>query len=202
MSTNYRLLKAVPACDLFDGRLEEFGIREHPAADTTEMAKCLTDGRNYLWVYLDDRSFVTAATRYGANVPSKILSAIAEAFDTDIVSEYEPQYWGFDTQEEWDAAWEADARESEKKFYAEVVKYVRGEPSDVRPRTVGEIHAKIAKTLAANDPSLLLVENLDKVIAKVNEIYDRDHAVKVTLTKEQMEFARLLATHEDDLPQA
>ena len=27
--------------------------------------------------------------------------AIAEAFDTGIVSEHEPQFWGFDTQEEW-----------------------------------------------------------------------------------------------------
>ena len=29
MSTHYRLLKKVPASDLFDGRLEEFGVREH-----------------------------------------------------------------------------------------------------------------------------------------------------------------------------
>ena len=29
MSTDYHLLKKVPACDLFDGRLEGFGVREH-----------------------------------------------------------------------------------------------------------------------------------------------------------------------------
>jgi hypothetical protein len=44
-------------------------------------------------------------TRYGGNDPGKILKALANVFDTDIASEYEPQYWGFDTQEEWERAW-------------------------------------------------------------------------------------------------
>jgi len=56
MSTDYRLLRKVPACDLFDGRLEELGVREHvkPGATTERL---LTDGRNYLWVYIDDDGF-------------------------------------------------------------------------------------------------------------------------------------------------
>jgi len=33
MSTDYHLLKKVPACDLFDGRLEGFGVREHVKPD-------------------------------------------------------------------------------------------------------------------------------------------------------------------------
>jgi hypothetical protein len=64
----------------------------------------LTDGRNYLWVYIDDDGFVSF-TRYAPNGnPGKILSAVDEAFETYIASEYEPQYWGFDTEEEWEAA--------------------------------------------------------------------------------------------------
>ena len=39
-----------------------------------------------------------------------ILGAIAEAFSTDIFSEYEPQYWGYDTQEEWEAAWVSNGK--------------------------------------------------------------------------------------------
>jgi hypothetical protein len=58
-------------------------------------------------VSIDDDGFVSGLTRYAPNGdPGKILNALANVFDTDIVSEYEPQYWGFDTQEEWDAAME------------------------------------------------------------------------------------------------
>jgi hypothetical protein len=34
--------------------------------------------------------------------PIKILSAIAEVFASEIFDEYQPEYWGFETQEEWD----------------------------------------------------------------------------------------------------
>ena len=68
MSTDYRLLGKVPACDLCDGRLEEFGVREHVKPEaTTEKSRLLTDGRNYLWVYIDDDGFVGCLTRYFPN---------------------------------------------------------------------------------------------------------------------------------------
>src|SRR6266446_391236 len=118
MSTDYRLTKDILACDLLDGRLEQFGVREYFNDKTTEQARLLTDGRNYLWLYVNDDGFVNCVTRYMPNgVPSKILNAIAEAFDTGIVSEYEPQFWGFDTQEEWDA-WERKLhKEYKDKFH-------------------------------------------------------------------------------------
>ena len=51
----FALLKKVRACDLFDGRLEAFGVREKIVPDeTTEQERCLTDGRNHLWVYIND----------------------------------------------------------------------------------------------------------------------------------------------------
>jgi hypothetical protein len=123
MSTDYRLLKKVPACDLFDGRLEGFGVREHVKPDaTTEKSRLLTDGRNYLWVYIGDDGFVGCLTRYYPNgAPGKILSVLAEVFDTDIVSEYEPRFWGFDSQEEWDADTEQWARESRDRFYLKII---------------------------------------------------------------------------------
>src|SRR5262245_3640210 len=139
MSTNYRPLEKIAACDLFDGRLEEFNIREHIKPDeTTERERCLTDGRrNYLWVHIHDDGFVSF-TRYMPNGdPEKILAAVAEAFDTDIVSEYEPQYWGFDTEEEWEAAERKITEESKRKFYIELLKYCRGEASDIEPGTNG-----------------------------------------------------------------
>ena len=120
MSTDYRLLRKVPACDLFDGRLEEFGIREHVKPEaTTEKSRLLMDGRNYMWAYVDDDGFVGCLTRYAPNgAPGKILNALANVFDTDIVSEYEPQFWGFDTQEEWDACMEKMSQKAEEEIIA------------------------------------------------------------------------------------
>ena len=117
MSTAYCLSERVGASTLFDGRLENFGVREHVKPDeTSKNRRCLTDGRNYLWVYIDDAGLVSSISRYGGNAPGKILNSIAQAFDTDIFSEYQPQFWGFDTQEEWDAAMDQMAKESEEEF--------------------------------------------------------------------------------------
>src|SRR5262249_35520411 len=128
MSTCYAPFNKIRAGDLFDGRLEKFGVHEQLTNDTTKKRKCLTDGRNYLWVSINDAGFVGNITRYGANAPSKILIVIAETFDTDIFSEYEPQYWDFDTKEEWDAWQEKLAKENDEKFHAELLKYLRGKP--------------------------------------------------------------------------
>jgi hypothetical protein len=92
MSTDYAPIKKILVCEMFDGRLEKFGVREHVKPDeTTEKSRLLTDGRNYLWVYVDDDGFVGSFTRYAPNgAPGKILTAVMNVFDTDIFSEYQP----------------------------------------------------------------------------------------------------------------
>jgi hypothetical protein len=203
MSTDYSPLKKIPASSLFDGRLEKFDVREHIKPDkTTEKERCLTDGRNYVWVYIDDDGFVDILTRYGANAPVKILNAVANVFDTDIVSEYEPQFWGFDTQEEWDACYQEIAKEHEEQFHIELLKYLEGKPNDIRPGTNGMYQAEIAKKLVEKDPTLLLPINKDKLRNEIESIYNRDHAVKVTLDAQDIARARMISTHEDDLPRA
>ena len=162
------------------GRLATFGIREHVASDTSERSRRLTDGRNYLWVYLTEDGFVGCLSRYGDNSPGKILAAISEAFETDIFSEHEPQYWGFDTQEEWDAAWKQIGDQARDQFYADVCAYIRGEPNDIKPGTIDEIKAKIAKTLVESHAALLQPENKDRLLAEMDAIYGRDHAVIIS----------------------
>jgi hypothetical protein len=203
MSTYYAPapLNKIRARDLFDDRLEKIGVREQPTADTTETSKCLTDGRNYLWVFIDDAGFVSNIRRSGRTAPGKILNAIAQTFDTDIFSEHEAQYWGFDTQEEWDAWQKERAKEDDDEFHAELLKYLRGEPNDIRPGTVAMGYAEKAKQLVENDPTLLLLENKDKLLNGARS-YDRDHAVTVTLSPEDIALAEMIATHEDDLPKA
>jgi hypothetical protein len=181
MSTSYCLLKKVRACELFDGRLEPFGVREHVNEETTETSRCLTDGPNYVWMVVDEDGFVYALKAFGGNAPAKILNAVAEDFNTDIVSEHEPQFWGFETQEEWEA-WQRElARKDEEEFRVEVLKFLRGEPNDLRRGTTRMVIAKHAKKLVKKNPSLLLPVNHDKLFNEVNAISERDHLAEVRI---------------------
>ena len=114
MSTYYGLRKSIKADELFDGRLEAFGVREEVrpegAADRfapymkVREVRYLTDGRNSMEVVVYENGVPDLAVRNLWCAPEKeIFHVIAEAFDTDIVTEHQPEFWGFDTQEEWDA---------------------------------------------------------------------------------------------------
>jgi hypothetical protein len=112
MSTYFRPLGSIRMSDLFDGRLEGFGVHEHHANETTPNERCITDGRNSLCVYSDEKGLISCFARYGMNAPQRILGAIEEEFGVQIVSEYQPEFWGFKTIEEWDAAETARAEEA------------------------------------------------------------------------------------------
>jgi hypothetical protein len=202
MSTDFRPLNQIRMADLLDGRLEDVGVHEKQCEGTTSNSKCLTDGRNFLWVYCNEEGLVSGFARYGMNAPQRILQAIGDEFDVDIVCEYEPQFWGYETQEEWDAAWAKMGEKAEQDFYTEVVKFVRGEEHNIRTGTIGMIQAEIAKRLIAESPDLLAEDKRPDLIKAVNMIYDTDHAVVVKLTDKDLALARMAATHEDDLPQA
>jgi hypothetical protein len=165
MSTYYGLRKRIKADELFDGRLDVFGVHEEGrpkgAADRyapymkVREVRHLTEGQNSMKVVIYENGVADLNVRNLWCAPEReILHALAEAFDSDIVSEHDPQYWGFDTQEEW-AEWESRGREDEESFHNELLKCLRGEPSDIRPRTIGMIKAKIAKKLVAKEPALL-----------------------------------------------
>ncbi len=47
--TAYLPLKPIRFTDLFDGKLEPFGVREHINEHTTASQRCLTDGNNFMW---------------------------------------------------------------------------------------------------------------------------------------------------------
>ena len=125
MSTHFRPLTPIRMADLFDGRLKDVGVHEHHSKETTANQKCLTDGRNFLWIDGDEKGLVSLLSRYCTNASQRILQAICDEFDVDIASEYEPQFWGFKTQEAWDAWERARTTKEEKDFYNEVVKFVR-----------------------------------------------------------------------------
>lgn len=107
MSTTYRIINkrfdavdvedrfiCIPVADLFDGRLEAYGVRETSLdglrSHDGEAWRCVTDspvgeenGPNNL--FFKDDGKVGLLKRWGASNPSRILDAIEEAFGVEIV---------------------------------------------------------------------------------------------------------------------
>jgi hypothetical protein len=114
MGSEYRAEKDILASELFDGRLQKFGIREHGQA--RENHRCLTDGENCLGVRINDAGYVVGFEReWNGNwgSPEKILSSVSDAFETKTFSYEEPEYYGFDSEEE-KAAWRAKQTDIEE----------------------------------------------------------------------------------------
>ena len=103
-------------------------------------------------------------------------------FDTVIYSEYCPQFWGYDTDEEWDAAQAKMEADHRHKHAGEIRKFVRNEPSGIVPGTVGHAEAQIASRLCEADPTLLLLENEPRLMATIREVYDEQNQNNVTIT--------------------
>src|SRR3954447_25269997 len=69
-----------------DGRARDH--EEQAGCDSPSLPPSQRDGRNYL-VYIDDDGFVGCLRRYASNrAPGNILNALANVFDTNIVSEH------------------------------------------------------------------------------------------------------------------
>jgi hypothetical protein len=184
MSTDFRALKTIQVDALFDGRLEQFSIHEHLSEETHSEARILSDGSNFVWVYYYDADDVEKFKAYGFNNPCCILDAIERVFETEIVSEHDCRFWGFDTQEEWDAVQQKVGEELSAQSYVELIKYLRNEPNDIEPGTIGMIKAEIAASLVAGKPELLLLENRVTLENAIEEIFERDHTVRVSCRSE------------------
>jgi len=171
MSTDYKTAKAITMDELFDGRLQAYGVHEKVVeGKTTKSMRLLMDDKNSLWVYGD--TIIEVATRYGlANFPGKILAAIEESFDTFIYSEHEHQYWGFETVAEWDNAWDEIHKQQQAATYLDIMSYVNGLPNRIEPGTTGMSFAKIAADLIADSPALLSPEHEEELMQEIYDIY-------------------------------
>ena len=173
MSTDFRALTTIQVEALFDGRLEQFGVHEHfPSSKMEPGARILADGSNFLWAYQCPKVVTgfSSYAGYAGNNPCRILAAIEEVFEVEIVSEHDPRYWGFDTQEEWEIAMDKMEKERADSFYLELLKYLGNEPNDLQAGTNEIVRAEIGARLVADNPELLLLENrpaLEKAIARI-----------------------------------
>ena len=174
MSTGFRTEKRITFEELFDGRLNSFGIKEEVVEGETDAgSRLLFDGQNYMWAYGDEAvSFITS---FGRNNPNNILSAIAETFETEIFSEEQPQYWGFETEEEQHNAWKKINEQYQAKFYVDIMKHIRGEPNNISPNTIGMTKANIAKALISEDPGLASPDRKTELMEEISKEYDAHH---------------------------
>ncbi len=91
-------------------------------------------------------------------------------------------------------------KEHEDHYHKEMMKFLRGEPSDITPGTIGMQKSEIAKKLVESDPTLLLEENKERFYAEIAAIFKRDHAISVKLSTQDLAAATMMVVHEDDLP--
>jgi hypothetical protein len=202
MSTYYAPTKKIPFSDLFDGRLEMQNVREELVpGHTTVSSRCLTDGRNFIWADASSDGFLDTLVRRGRNAPRAILSAIEDVFETEIVSEHDARYWGYETQEEWDAVQNEMAEKHQREFEGELLKYLRGEPCGITPGTIGYIQAQVAQRLVAENPDLMLPGSISRLMAAL-KAESESHHVTVILSPEQKALAEMWVTHESELPEA
>jgi hypothetical protein len=200
MSTEWRPIPDIPFAKLFDGRLEKYGVREVIVEGARERFRYLQGPDGFLEAFREEDG-TCSFTRRGI-VPWTIFDAIAEEFEIEWVSEHDHRYWGFATKKEWDDYWDKENKKAEDDFYNNLLHYIRDEPNDIRPGTSGMIKAKIGKTLVEGDRGLAAPGKRDALLAAIEAIYDRDHAVKITLTEEDLALVELMVARTDDLPKA
>jgi hypothetical protein len=63
------------------------------------------------------------------------------------------------------------AKEDDDRFYADLLKFVAHEPNGIRPGTIGEQKALIAKKLVAEDAGLVAPERRDELMGKISTIH-------------------------------
>jgi len=85
------------------------------------------------------------------------------------------------------------AREGAEEFYADLLKFLSDQPCGIKPGTIGECKARIAKQLVQEEPGLIMPERQDEFLDRVKAIYERDHAIVVTLSDEEIASVRKLA---------
>jgi hypothetical protein len=180
MFTDYRLNKTLWIEEIFDGRLERFGIHETFVAEATPDWRCLTDGNSVLWVEgYEEIEFLLGFGMF--NATEKILTAIEKAFDVEIISEHQQQYWGKEGEEECRCDRREVAEEVQAKLNILIMRYVRGESPNIELNSSFMPVANIAKDLIIENPDLASPDREEALLKKTNQIciekYNATHGV-------------------------
>src|ERR1051326_316464 len=104
MFTDFLTENAISMSEIRGNNLRSWGVWEHSKRDNDQSDSAwLTDGTNFVQVHQSSAGTLLLTRYFPNGDPSLILRVISEVFETKIYSEYQPQFWGFSSQEEWDA---------------------------------------------------------------------------------------------------
>lgn len=202
MSTDYRPIPAIAFIELFDGRLDKYGVREDALVNSTPRLRSLVGTDGILEAYQNDDGTSSFSRRSFNPIPWAVIDALTEEFGVELVSEHDHRYWGFASAKDWDDWNDKMSKQAEDNFYKDIVRYLRGKPNDLIAGTIGMLKAEIAKSLVMNDESLLMPINRHTLIKAVDEIYDQRHVVKIALTEHDLAAIEMMVRRTKELPQA
>ena len=91
MSTDFWTKPRLRIEELFDGRLEKWGVFEPTGRNVFSDERCLADGEDYVLAFSCNKGLISVITSDVFGNPYRILKAISEAFDVDIWLELDLQ---------------------------------------------------------------------------------------------------------------
>ena len=174
MQLDYLTCRGISCEDLFDGRLERFGIHEEVIEGSTlDNYRCLVDGQNHcVWVWGHDEVILISV--FGDNNAEKIFAAIEECLNVHIKlsseSEYEIILW----EGKYIMAAESTRKTDDvnlAEFYVETMKHVRGVPNDLDSDSFGAKMVDVAKDLITENPSLACLSSAAQLLKKTRRAY-------------------------------
>ena len=93
MSTIYRskikpkINQILNLCDMSDGK-----IREEITDESSSKQRCFTDGKNYVWLYIENGE-VDNFVRFGINNVDFMIDLIEFELGYKVYSEHDEEYW-------------------------------------------------------------------------------------------------------------
>ena len=184
MLTDFRLNKELCFDEIFDGRLDRYGVHDTSVAEPNPWFRCLTDGNNIVWVEVTEPiEFLIGFGTFDAK--EKILTAIAEVFEVEISSEHLYQYWEFDLNRMCLCYRKDVAEEVQFKMNNLIMKHVRsGHRHFELCSSLGTV-VNIAKYLMIENPDLASPEReaelLEKTYKRREAIFNRVTSLKIDI---------------------
>lgn len=151
----------------------------------------------WLFCYRQTCSSGSRRSRFGSRRINRITAFLGEDGVKRSIDEAYEEYGRKQNSETWriflhgteeelrafraafDAWAKASAREDEDQFYASLLKFLAGEPHDIKPRTVGMGQAEIARTLVNENPALAAPENKETLLKEIYDRYRSGHSVRL-----------------------
>lgn len=182
MSVSLKPLGPLCFADIFDGRLQKLGVYERVVeGKSSDRHRSLTDGRNSLWVNGNPDPDICEIEVFGTNNPDRILDAITQTFAVKFASEFQAEYWGFGTEEEWETSRKLQRND---EIYRQLLKHLLGQsseigilPSDIPLLSVNLIKAHIAQSLIIQNPTVLTPERKQDLIKMVQSEVSKLYAI-------------------------